>query len=70
MTKIFAAFGIILLAILAGGWSLMLLVGLIHDWRPLVPTMPYSVALVLCTFRAVSATLGQFVGGMAKEAVK
>lgn len=58
------------LAWLAGALALMVTVGVVHAWWAFVPTMPYTVALVIAGIRFVSACVGQVIGEMVKEGLK
>jgi CHASE2 domain-containing sensor protein len=64
--KALAAITLVVSSVPVGAWWLLLLVGIVHAWWPLVPTMPFTVAFV------IAATKLLFVVGatVVTEAVK
>jgi hypothetical protein len=60
-----AAFGV--LGAIAVGWqivsfTLMITVGVVHSWWPLIPTMPYTVALAIGAVKTAATCIGSFLG--------
>jgi hypothetical protein len=64
-----AAFGV--LGTLGTAWmisafTVMITVGVVHSWWPLVPTMPFTVALALGAVKVGAVAIGQFLGELLK----
>ncbi|WIX81676.1 hypothetical protein QRX50_13380 [Amycolatopsis carbonis] len=50
-------------------WALTWVVGIVHDWWPTVPTMPYGVAAQICLAVLVGVVMSSFLASVAKWAL-
>jgi hypothetical protein len=65
--KAFGVVGLLATIWLAGAWMLMLMVGVVHTWWPLVPTLPFTVALPLAAIKMLSALIAGVLSQIAKD---
>lgn len=50
-------------------WGVMLLVGIAHhDWWPVIPTMSYNTALLICFVLVAFAAVKYLLGGLISAA--
>lgn len=66
--KVLGVIGAFALAWPIGAYALMLMVGVVHAWWPLVPSMPYTVALTIAVLKGAAVLAGVTLGRIARAA--
>lgn len=70
LLSLFGLLGLFAILWAAAATILMITVGVLHSWWPLVPTMPFTVAIVLAGIQVLAAGIGGIINETWKAAFR